>query len=99
MLASERGKANQHLLVILDQFTQWIQAYPVPTKDTEEVRDRLLTFFGLEYHPDYQGESGKTKVPSMVYADNVEEYRSALTGFALDLGKKYASSFRNKRYR
>ena len=39
----------------------------------------MLTFFGPEYHPDYQGPGGR-KVPGHVYTDNAEEYKSALEG-------------------
>ena len=39
----DKGKAKR-LLVIQDHYTQWIQAYPVPTRDHQEVKDRLLSF-------------------------------------------------------
>ena len=47
---NEKGNGN-HMLVIQDVYTQWLQAYPVPKKDTESVLDRIPTYFGSEYHP------------------------------------------------
>ena len=93
--AAEKGKAK-HRLVIQDHYTQWLQAYPVPAKDHEEVRDRLLTFFGPEYHPAYQGPGGR-QVPGQVYTDSAEEYKSALNGASLDSRKEHSSSFSHKR--
>ena len=57
----EAGK-GKHMLVILDYFTQWVQAYPVPSKDYEMCLDKILQFFGLEYHPCYDGP-GVRKCP------------------------------------
>ena len=66
------------MLVILDIYTQWLQAYPVPSKDHERVTECLLLFFGPQYHPDYSGPGGK-KVPTQVYSDGAKEYQRALT--------------------
>ena len=41
----EAGK-DKHMLVILDYFTQWVQAYPVPSKDYEMCLEKILQFFG-----------------------------------------------------
>ena len=73
---SRKGK---HMLVIQDVYTQWLQAYPVPSKDRERVIECLLSFFGPQYHPDYSGPDGK-KVPSKVYSDGAQEYKLALKG-------------------
>ena len=43
----EAGK-GKHMLVILDYFTQWVQAYPVPSKDYEMCLDKVLQFLGPE---------------------------------------------------
>ena len=75
---NEKGK-GKHMLVIQDVYTQWLQAYPVPKKDTESVLDRILTYFGSEYHPNYSGPGGK-KVPSEVYSDNANEFSAAFKG-------------------
>ena len=40
----EEGK-GKHMLVILDYYTQWVQAYPVPTKDYETCLDMILHFW------------------------------------------------------
>ena len=56
----EAGK-GKHMLVILDYFTQWVQAYPVPSKDYDTCLDKILQFFGHEYHPDYNGPGGVRK--------------------------------------
>ena len=53
-VSSEHFK-GRHLLVVLDVYTQWLQAYPVPTKEHDRVTDSLLQFFGPQYHPDYDG--------------------------------------------
>ena len=65
------------MLVILDIYTQWLQAYPVPSTDHERVAECLLLFFGPQYHPDYSGPGGK-KVPAQVYSDGAKEYKRAL---------------------
>ena len=57
----EAGK-GKHMLVILDYFTQWVQAYPVPSKDHDMCREKILHFFGPEYHPCYDGP-GVRKCP------------------------------------
>ena len=77
-VASEYGK-GKHLLIVLDVYTQWLQAYPVPTKEHERVTDSLLQFFGPQYHPDYDGPGGK-KVPGKVYTDGAQEYTTPLRG-------------------
>ena len=58
----EAGKGKR-MLVILDYFTQWVQAYPVPSKDYELCLDKILQFFGPEYHPCYDGPGGVRKRP------------------------------------
>ena len=67
------------MLVILDIYSQWLQAYPVARKDHESVLDRVLIYFGPEYHPNYCGSGGK-KVPSEVYSDNANEFKAAFKG-------------------
>ena len=67
------------MFVVQDVYSQWLQAYPVPRKDTESVLDRFLHFFGPEYHPNYSGPGGK-KVPSEVYSDNAKEFEAAFKG-------------------
>ena len=48
-------------------------------KDHESVLDRVLIYFGPEYHPNYSGPGGK-KVPSEVYSDNANEFKAAFRG-------------------
>ena len=60
---NEKGNGN-HMFVVQDVYTQWLQAYPVPRKDTESVLDRLLHYFGPEYHPNYSGP-GARQFPQM----------------------------------
>ena len=74
----EAGKGKR-MLVILDYFTQWVQAYPVPSKDYDTCLDKILQFFGHAYHPDYNGPGGK-KVPTEVYSDNAAEFKAAFKG-------------------
>ena len=62
--------------MVQDRYTQWVQAYPVPSKHHEEVNDRVMEFFGPEYHPDYSGPGAK-KAPNRIYTDNAEEYARA----------------------
>ena len=47
------------MLVILDVYSQWLQAYPVARKDHESVLDRVLIYFGPEYHPNYCGPGAR----------------------------------------
>ena len=45
-LKSRRENAVQ---VIRDEFSGWIRAYPITTRDTDNVSQNLLTFLGLAY--------------------------------------------------
>ena len=76
----ENEKGNgKHMIVVHVVYTQWLQAYPVPRKDHESVLDRVLTYFGPEYHPNYSGPGGN-KVPSGVYSDNANAFNTTVRG-------------------
>ena len=49
-VAHERVKGKR-MLVILDVYSQWLQAYPVASRDHDQCLDRILTYFGPEYRP------------------------------------------------
>ena len=55
-------KGNQYVLVIVDQFTKWLECFPLPRQGAEEVAkcvvDRFISRFGcpLEIHTD-QGKN------------------------------------------
>ena len=58
---------DRNIGVILDRFTQWLQAYAAPTKS---AKDTKLAF---------QKNIGPQTKPKHVYTDNSEEFRVALS--------------------
>jgi transposase InsO family protein len=66
-LFPESDKGNRYLLIAMDYFTKWSEAYAIPTQDASRVADALVTTFfrrfgvPMELHSD-QGRNFESRL-------------------------------------
>jgi transposase InsO family protein len=81
---SERG--NRYVLVVMDYFTKWAEAYPLPNQEVEVIAEVFVTQFVCRYG-----------VPSQIHTDRGRNFDSRLLQAVcklLEIDKTLTSSYR-----
>ena len=81
---SERG--NRYVLVVMDYFTKWAEAFPLPNQEAESIAEVFVTQFVCRYG-----------VPSQIHTDRGKNFDSLLMRAIcklLEIDKTLTSSYR-----
>lgn len=60
-------KGNRHVLVVMDYFTKWAEAFPLPNQESETIADVLISQFISRYG-----------VPKQIHSDQGRQFESKL---------------------
>lgn len=66
-LLLDSSSGNRYILVVMDYFTRWVEAYAIPNQEAATVADKLVTNFFLRF-----------SIPEQLHTDQGRPFESAL---------------------